>query len=223
MADATGSPAPIVKSEPFPELPSVQTPINGSIDRSEQPGRVGLLLMLAALLVGAAIGLSFVANEQAQALIVWLLALLAMAGVFFLFAMAIGAIQLSGSGARDDITRGVVDGAPDGALVVEDGGRLIYANTSYLRLAGGDSFTNLAPVERIFVGSPEVSEAVYRLSQAARDGRAIPRKCGCRLPSGRGAVSRARRRESGTSAGTGSRSVRWPGHGAPPPSGRWPT
>ncbi len=94
-----------------------------------------------------------------------------MAGVFFLFALAIGAIQLSGSSARDDITRGIVDGAPDGALVVEDGGRLIYANAAYLRLAGGDSFTNLAPVERIFVGSPEVSEAVYRLSQASRDGR----------------------------------------------------
>ncbi|MDQ0447125.1 cell cycle histidine kinase CckA [Methylobacterium aerolatum] len=153
------------------ELQAVQAQLNGSIDRSEQPGRVGLLLMLAALLVGAAIGLSFVANEQAQALIVWLLALLAMAGVFFLFAMAIGAIQLSGSSARDDITRAIVDGAPDGALVIEDGGRLIYANAAYMRLAGGDSFTNLAPVERIFVGSPEVSEAVYRLSQAARDGR----------------------------------------------------
>ncbi len=171
MADVTGSPAPIAKSEPMTELQAVQAQLNGSIDRSEQPGRVGLLLMLAALLVGAAIGLSFVANEQAQALIVWLLALLAMAGVFFLFAMAIGAIQLSGSSARDDITRAIVDGAPDGALVIEDGGRLIYANAAYMRLAGGDSFTNLAPVERIFVGSPEVSEAVYRLSQAARDGR----------------------------------------------------
>ncbi|MBE7198262.1 MAG: PAS domain-containing protein, partial [Parafilimonas terrae] len=171
MADATGSPAPIAKSEPMAELQAAQAQLNGSIDRSEQPGRVGLLLMLAALLVGAAIGLSFVANEQAQALIVWLLALLAMAGVFFLFAMAIGAIQLSGGSARDDITRGIVDGAPDGALVVEDGGRLIYANATYMRLAGGDSFANLAPVERIFIGSPEVSEAVYRLSQAARDGR----------------------------------------------------
>lgn len=176
MADVTGSPAPILKADPARSehmadpLPA-QAPVNGSIDRSEQPGRVGLLLMLAGLLVGAAIGLSFVANEQAQALIVWLLALLAMAGVFFLFALAIGAIHLSGSSARDDITRGIVDGAPDGALVVEDGGRLIYANASYLRLAGGDSFSNLAPVERIFVGSPEVSEAVYRLSQAARDGR----------------------------------------------------
>ncbi|GJD59677.1 cell cycle histidine kinase CckA [Methylobacterium dankookense] len=153
------------------ELSGPTTPVPGSIDRSERPGRVGLLLVLAGLLVGAAIGLSFVANEQAQSLIVWLLALLAMAGVFFLFALAIGAIQLAGQGARDDITKAVVDGSPDAALVVEEGGRLIYANEAYLQVAGGDSFSNLRSVERVFVGSPEVSEAIYRLSQASRDGR----------------------------------------------------
>ncbi|KAB1076196.1 cell cycle histidine kinase CckA [Methylobacterium planeticum] len=153
------------------ELSGPTAPVSGSIDRSERPGRVGLLLVLAGLLVGAAIGLSFVANEQAQSLIVWLLALLAMAGVFFLFALAIGAIQLSGQGARDDITKSIVDAAPEATTVVEEGGRLIYANEAYLRIAGGDSFSNLRSVERIFVGSPEVSEAIYRLAQAARDGR----------------------------------------------------
>src|ERR1700712_5451156 len=176
MADVTGPPAPAVGPQnsglptPGAQGPAPQGP--GSIDRSEQPGRVGLLLVLAGLLVGAAIGLSFVANEQAQSLIVWLLALLAMAGVFFLFALAIGALQLSGSATRDDITKGIVDASPDGALVVEDSGRLIYANEAYLRIAGGETFSNLVPVERILVGSPEVSEAVYRLSQASRDARA---------------------------------------------------
>ncbi|MEE7440608.1 ATP-binding protein [Methylobacterium oryzae] len=174
MADVTGPPAPAAGPQnsgpPVAQASSLLG--TGSIDRSEQPGRVGLLLVLAGLLVGAAIGLSFVANEQAQSLIVWLLALLAMAGVFFLFALAIGALQLSGSAARDDITKGIVDASPDGQLVVEDGGRLIYANEAYLRIASGDTFSNLVPVERILVGSPEVSEAVYRLSQASRDARA---------------------------------------------------
>ena len=118
------------------ELSGPTAPVSGSIDRSERPGRVGLLLVLAGLLVGAAIGLSFVANEQAQSLIVWLLALLAMAGVFFLFALAIGAIQLSGQGARDDITKSIVDAAPEATTVVEEGGRLIYANEAYLRSPG---------------------------------------------------------------------------------------
>ncbi|KAA0123806.1 PAS domain-containing sensor histidine kinase [Methylobacterium sp. P1-11] len=174
MADVTGPPAPAAGPQNSGPPVSQASALlgTGSIDRSEQPGRVGLLLVLAGLLVGAAIGLSFVANEQAQSLIVWLLALLAMAGVFFLFALAIGALQLSGSAARDDITKGIVDASPDGKLVVEDGGRLIYANEAYLRIASGDTFSNLVPVERILVGSPEVSEAVYRLSQASRDARA---------------------------------------------------
>ena len=145
-------------------------PASNAIDRSERPGRVGLLLVLAGLLVGAAVGLTFVANEQAQPLILGLLALLAMAGVFCLFALAIGAIQFGGQTTRDDITKAIVDAAPDGAIVVEEGGRLIYANESYLRIAGGETFASLRPVERVFVGSPEVSEAVYRLAQAARDG-----------------------------------------------------
>ena len=154
------------------EVSGPAVPASGSIDRSERPGRVGLLLMLAGLLVGAAVGLSFVANEQAQPLILALLALLAMAGVFFLFALAIGALQLAGPASRDDITRAIVDAAPEGTLVVEDNGRMIYANEAYMRLAGGDSFSNLRSIERIFVGAPEVSEAVYRLAQASRDDRA---------------------------------------------------
>jgi two-component system cell cycle sensor histidine kinase/response regulator CckA len=145
-------------------------PAPNAIDRSERPGRVGLLLVLAGLLVGAAVGLSFVANEQAQPLILGLLALLAMAGVFCLFALAIGALQLAGQTGRDDITKAIVDASPEGTIVVEEGGRLIYANEAYLRIAGGETFANLRPVERVFVGSPEVSEAVYRLAQAAREG-----------------------------------------------------
>src|SRR5215218_3297664 len=149
-----------------------ETPTGASIDRSERPGRVGLLLFLAALLVGAALSLSFVAPERAQPLILLLLALLGMAGVFFLFAMAIGAVQFSGQGARNDLTKAMADTAADGLVVVEDDGRILYANESYLVLAGSDSFADLKPVERLFVGAPEVSEAIYRLAQAARDGRA---------------------------------------------------
>ena len=171
------------------EVSGPAVPASGSIDRSERPGRVGLLLLLAGLLVGAAVGLSFVANEQAQPLILGLLAFLAMAGVFFLFALAIGAIQLAGPASRDDITRAIADAAPEGKLVVEDSGRMIYANEAYMRLAGGDSFSNLRPIERIFVGAPEVSEAVYRLAQAARDERAYTEEVRMSPPPG-GAADR---------------------------------
>lgn len=142
-----------------------------AIDRSERPGRVGLLLALAALLVGAALSLSFLTPERAQPLILLLLALLGMAGVFFLFAVAIGAVQFSGRGARNDLTKALADTADEGLLVEEDG-RIVYANESYLLLAGSESFADLRSVERVFVGAPEVSQAIYRLGQAARESRA---------------------------------------------------
>src|SRR5215210_1312272 len=147
-----------------------ETLSGSSVDRSERPGHIGLLLLLAGVLVGAAVGLSFVSVEQAQPLILGLLALLAMAGVFFLFALAIGAVQFAGQGARNDLTKLMADTASEG-LVVVDEGRIVYANESYMTLTGAEQAADLRPVERVFTGAPEVSEAIYRLAQAARDHR----------------------------------------------------
>src|SRR4051812_50037417 len=122
-----------------------ETPTGASIDRSERPGRVGLLLFLAALLVGAALSLSFVAPERAQPLILLLLALLGMAGVFFLFAGAIGAVQFSGQGARNDLTKAMADAADEGPVVGGGGSRLVYANQAHLLLAGREKFAPLKP------------------------------------------------------------------------------
>ncbi len=145
------------------------------IDRSERHGHIGWVLLLAGLLVGAIIGLRFVTNEQAQPLILGLLAFFAMAGVFFLFAAAIGVIQFAGQGTRNDLTKMLADTSPEGLIVVADEGRVVYANAAYLALAGhgaGD-VRDVKPVERLFTGAPEVSEAIYRLAQAAREGRAL--------------------------------------------------
>ena len=140
-----------------------------SLDRSERPGHVGLLLVLASALVGATVGLNFVGGEQAQTLIVGLLAVLAMAGVFFLFALGVGAVQFVGESVRNDLTKALVDTAPEGVVVVEDDGRIAYANEAYMQLAGAQGRPELRSVERLFVGAPEVSEAIYRLAQAARE------------------------------------------------------
>src|SRR5215218_8057528 len=104
-----------------------ETLSGSSVDRSELPGHIGLLLLLAGVLVGAALGLSCFNVEQAQPLSLGLLALLAMAGVFFLFALAIGAVQFAGQGARNDLTKWMADTASEG-LVVVDEGRIVYAN-----------------------------------------------------------------------------------------------
>ena len=64
----------------------------------------------------------------------------------------------------------MADTAADGLVVVEDDGRIVYANEAYLALAGSQG-GDVRPVERLFTGAPEVSEAIYRLAQAAREQR----------------------------------------------------
>lgn len=144
-----------------------------AIDRSDRPGHVGIILLVAGLLVGAAIALGFIANEWAQPLILGLLALLSVVGVFCLFAFAIGLLQFSGRAARNDLTKIIVDGAEDGVVVTEGDDRIVYANETYLTLAGARNASEIAPVERLFKGRAEVSEAIYRLATAARAGRRL--------------------------------------------------
>ncbi|MGO4572287.1 cell cycle histidine kinase CckA [Microvirga sp. 2TAF3] len=147
------------------------TPKSATIDRSDRPGHIGLVLLLASILVGAILSLRFLDSDQAQPLILGLLAFFAMAGVFFLFAVAIGFIQFSGHAARNDITKIMADTSGEGLIVIEDDGRVIYANEAYLLLAGS-SGGDVRAVERLFTGAPEVSEAIYRLAQASREYRA---------------------------------------------------
>jgi two-component system cell cycle sensor histidine kinase/response regulator CckA len=147
--------------------------VTTAIDRSDKPGHVGVILLVAGLLVGAAIALGFIANEWAQPLILGLLALLSVAGVFGLFAFAIGLVQFSGRAARNDLTKTIVDGAEEGIVVTEGDNRIVYANESYLTLAGARGASDIRPVERLFTGRAEVSEAIYRLATASREGRRL--------------------------------------------------
>jgi two-component system cell cycle sensor histidine kinase/response regulator CckA len=138
--------------------------------RAQRSGRVGLLVALAALLIALAASLNFLTGERAQPVLLVVLAILAMAGVFFVFALAIGALQFGG-GRPDDLTRAIADTAPEALVVIDGEGRILYANERYAMLAGSETAGGLRTVERVFTGAPDVAEAIYRLAQAARDGR----------------------------------------------------
>ncbi|WP_210484651.1 cell cycle histidine kinase CckA [Microvirga antarctica] len=147
-----------------------EPPQGEPIDRSDRPGHIGLVLLLATILVGAILSLRYLGSDQAQPLILALLAFFAMAGVFFLFAIAIGVMQFGSKSARNDITKVMADTSGDGLVIVEDDGRVVYANKAYLDLAGAAG-GDVRAVEHLFTGAPEVSEAIYRLAQAAREHR----------------------------------------------------
>ena len=134
-------------------------------------GRIALVLLLALALVGAAGGLMLLGRAQAEPYLFALLAVLAMAAVFLLFALAAGILRVSGRETASPLLTAMVDSADEGTLVTDARGRVIYANAAYLRLTEASAPDEVRPVERVFVGDPGVSEAVYRLLKAAREGR----------------------------------------------------
>src|SRR5262249_51157035 len=94
-------------------------------------------------------------------------------GVFALFASAAGILRLAGANTAMPLAHTVADGASDGILVTDTSGRVLYANAAYLALVDARNVQEARPVERAFVGDPDLSEAVYRLVQAARQGRRL--------------------------------------------------
>jgi two-component system, cell cycle sensor histidine kinase and response regulator CckA len=148
---------------------SVRVPIDRT--QAGRGGSIGLVLLVALLLVGAAAGLVFIGRANAEPYILVLLAILAMVGVFLLFALAAGILRVSSREAASPLLKAVVDRATEGILVTDAGGRVLYANAAYLDLVEASNAKDVRPVERVFIGDPGVSEAVYRLLKAAREGR----------------------------------------------------
>ncbi len=144
-----------------------------TVDRTRngrQGGSIGLVLFLAMVLTGAGAGLVLVGRANAEPYLLALLALLAMAGVFLLLAVAAGLLRVGDTQAVSPIIKSIVDRAPDGLLVTDAVGRVVYANTAYLDLTDASGGNDARPIERVFTGDPGVSEAVYRLLRAAREG-----------------------------------------------------
>jgi two-component system, cell cycle sensor histidine kinase and response regulator CckA len=71
------------------------------------------------------------------------------------------------------LIKAVVEGATEGIVVTDPGGRVLYANAAYLALVDAVDAHDVRAVERVFIGDPDVSEAVYRLLKAAREGRRL--------------------------------------------------
>ena len=140
------------------------------------PRRVGsirLVFLVAVAVVGVAIGLMAMGRAQAQPYILLLLALLAMVGLFMLFALAAGIVRFAQKHDDRSIAAPIVDSAFDGIVVTDFGGNVVYANSAYCVMTGAQDSLDARPIERVFLGDPDVSEAVFRLLKAAREGRRL--------------------------------------------------
>ena len=151
-------------------------PARKSVDRSAAvsgAGSIVLVLLVAGILVAAAAVFMLLRHGSAEPYILVFLAVLATVGVFSLFALAAGILRPSTAGPANPLIKSLVDDAFDGVLVTDGDGRVIYANTAYLDLTDAADAHDMRPVERVFIGDADASEAIYRLLKAAREGKRL--------------------------------------------------
>src|SRR5579871_2938523 len=156
-----------------PALVASRRAVDRSSASAARGGSIVLVLLVAVLLVASASGIVLVGGNKAQPYIQAFLAVLATVGVFSLFALACGILRVWGAEAVQPLIKSVVDNAFDGIVVTDGEGRVVYANAAYLDLTDAVDQNDLRPVERVFIGDADASEAIYRLLKAARDGKRL--------------------------------------------------
>jgi two-component system cell cycle sensor histidine kinase/response regulator CckA len=150
--------------------PNIDSP-QAAQEPARRSGSILLVLLVAGAIVAAAVAFMTLGHVNAQPYILALLALLAMVGLFTLFAFAAGIVRFADRTADDPLMRPIADHAFDGIAITDSGGHIVYANSAYLTLTGATSMQDVRPVERVFIGNPDVSEAVFRLLKAAREAK----------------------------------------------------
>jgi two-component system, cell cycle sensor histidine kinase and response regulator CckA len=160
----------------FGAQPEEALPVRGAIDRSAAASRGGsiiLVLLVAGCLIAAASAIVLLGRDHPEPYILIFLATLATVGVFSLFALASGIVRLASPQTGNPLIKAIVDGAFDGVVVTDGDGRVIYGNAAYLDLIGASGPQDARPVERVFIGEADASEAIFRLLKAAREGKRL--------------------------------------------------
>lgn len=134
-------------------------------------GGIWRVILLSALFVGLAVAYSIYGDQIPADMLLLVLGLLAVIGVFCLFGLAAGLFKISHSDDGPALQNAIVDSLDYGAVVADREGRIVYANAAYGELISGLDRKSIVSVPRLFASAAEASEAIYRLSRAAHDGR----------------------------------------------------
>ena len=150
--------------------PAAATPA-ALVDRSAKPRSVSRLVFLALVMIGASIVFFLFKDRLNNDVMLGILGVLAVVGIFFLVSTVIGFVVVMPKATADPLARAFIDTHPEGTLVTDEKDRVIYANHAYGVLTGSTSASDVQSIEAILSRHKESAEAVYRLTNAMRDGQ----------------------------------------------------
>lgn len=130
----------------------------------------GLVAIVCAVFAAGVALISLIASGATQPLLLTLMALFAMAGVFFLFGLAAGHIRIGARIPHQDYSSYVMDQASEAMQLMRPDGRFVWANGTGAQMLGGTELTEVSDLEAALGATPAVCEALFRLIRAAEAG-----------------------------------------------------
>ncbi|PWW04418.1 two-component system cell cycle sensor histidine kinase/response regulator CckA [Hoeflea marina] len=141
------------------------------VDRSAKPRSVSRLVFLALVMIGASVVFFIFKDKLNNELMLAVLGVLAVVGIFFLVSTVIGFVAIMPKSLSDPLARAFMDSHPEGTLITDSKDRVIYANQAYGAITGSARAADVQSIEAILSRHKESTEAVYRLTNAMREGR----------------------------------------------------
>ena len=144
---------------------------NPLVDRRGGIGAALRILLLALVLLAAAAAFVVFRDQLDNQIVLGVLGVLAMMGIFFIVAAVIGFVEVMPQPQGDSLARHFLASQPEGTLITDVEGRIVFANTAYGAMTGARKATEVQTLEALLSRYRESSEALYRLTNG-RDGRA---------------------------------------------------
>ena len=141
------------------------------IDQGARPGVITRLIIFILVLTGSALVFALFQERLGEGFLLGVLGIMAMIGVGYLFASAIGFIQIAPRSTGDELSRAFIDSMGEGLLVTDAKGHILYANRAYAALTGATSATDVKTVEALLSDNPEAAPVIERLVASLRDGK----------------------------------------------------
>ncbi|MGI9352727.1 MAG: cell cycle histidine kinase CckA [Rhizobiaceae bacterium] len=150
-------------------IQDVREPMVNTVENSAGIGRFILLGFF--LFLGVAVLGVFGTHTLGEPTFLAILGVFASVGIFFLFSLALGMVQLSSHRNADDFTKSLISEMDAGVVVTDAENRVVYANQAYADLLGAENPADIANVESTFARYPEASETMYKMSNAVKSGK----------------------------------------------------
>lgn len=141
------------------------------VDQNMRPGAIARLIIFIIILTAAAFVFAIFRERLGDPFLLGLLGVLAMIGVGYLFATAIGFVQIAPRSTTDELSKAFVDSMAQGLIVTDTKSRIIYANRAYADMTGATSAADVKTVEGLLSDVPEASAAIYSIASGLRDGQ----------------------------------------------------